>query len=238
MLCIKKKAIVNENGSNEEIVEGMVNEEEKSEQMGEDFATEEENTLENEQGETDSKMSMSSINAENSDDSLVSDMEETVLPNSEIIASASAYQGGVAAYRQSDFVTAIQYFTIVIEAGEGNMEKAFNYRGMCYHALKDYEAAITDYDSTIDLDKKSYITYHNRGIAKQSAKRYNEALIDYNKALQINPNYSRAYESRAVLYYKMRDVKKAIKDCEKILELDVDNENAKRLKEKLQEEIE
>lgn len=155
---------------------------------------------------------------------------------SDRIAANSAYQGGVAAYKQKDFVSAIQYFTIVIEANEGNMENAFNYRGMSYHALGDYGAAIADYDSTIELDESSYIAYHNRGIAKQNSKLYNEALIDFNKTIQLKPSYSRAYESRAVLYYKMRDLEKALKDCEKILQIDADNENALKLKEKLEEE--
>ncbi len=155
---------------------------------------------------------------------------------SKLVATASAYQGGVAAYRQSDYVTAIQYFTIVVEAKGEKRQKALNYRGMCYHALKDYTAAITDYDSTIELDEESYIAYHNRGISKQSSKLYNEALVDYNKTIQLNPDYSRAYESRALLYYKMGDSEKALNDCNKILELNADNTNAKKLKEKLQEE--
>ncbi|MFK7906532.1 MAG: tetratricopeptide repeat protein [Chitinophagales bacterium] len=150
--------------------------------------------------------------------------------------ATSAYQGGVAAYRKSDYVGAIQYFNIVIDAGEGNTEKALNYRGMCYHALGDYTAAITDYDSTLTLEPDSYITYHNRGIAHQSAKLYNKALMDYNKTIQINPSYSRAYESRAVLYYKMRDMQKAQSDCEKILEMNPDSQTAKRLQERLEQE--
>ncbi len=155
---------------------------------------------------------------------------------SNLVAANSAYQGGVAAYKQSDFVGAIQYFTIVIEAGEGNIENAFNYRGMSYHALEDYSAAIADYDSTIALDAKSHIAHHNRGIAKQNLKLYNEALLDFNKTIRIKPSYARAYESRAVLYYKMRDLEKALKDCDKILQMDANNANALRLKEKLEEE--
>lgn len=155
---------------------------------------------------------------------------------SEPVATTSAYQGGIAAYKQADYVTAIQYFTIVVEANGEYIQKALNYRGMCYHALKDYTTAITDYDSTIELDDESYIAYHNRGISKQSSKLYNEALVDYNKTIQLKPDYSRAYESRALLYYKMGDSEKALNDCDKILELNADNTNAQKLKEKLQEE--
>jgi len=156
--------------------------------------------------------------------------------NTNLVAPNSAYQGGVAAYREADYISAIQHFTLVIEAGEGNVQNALNYRGMSYHALGDYNAAITDYDSTIDLNQESYIAFHNRGIAKQNSKFYNEALIDFNKTIRLNPSYSRAYESRAVLYYKMRDLEKAMNDCEKILELDPNNKNAIQLKEKLESE--
>ncbi len=187
------------------------------------FATSEEETdeeSENSEGET---ASMETVNEDSS-------------PSPSLGIAVSAYQGGVAAYKQSDYVGAIQYFNLVIEAGEGNTEKAFNYRGMCYHALGDYTAAITDYDSTLALEPESYITYHNRGIAHQSAKLYNKALMDYNKTIQINPSYSRAYESRAVLYYKMRDMQKAQSDCEKILEINPDSQTAKRLQERLEKE--
>lgn len=167
---------------------------------------------------------------------LIPKVAEKPSMNRDIVATNSAYQGGVAAYRQADYISAIQYFTLVIEAGEGNMENALNYRGMSYHALGDYNAAIADYDSTIVLDDKSYIAFHNRGIAKQNSKFYNEALIDFNKTIRLNPSYARAYESRAVLYYKMRDLEKALSDCEKILELDANNKNALQLKEKLETE--
>ncbi|MGB1242264.1 MAG: tetratricopeptide repeat protein [Chitinophagales bacterium] len=173
-----------------------------------------------------------------SDEKLVPEAAPKPSMDTDIIATNSAYQGGVAAYRQADYISAIQYFTLVIEAGEGNMSNALNYRGMSYHALGDYNAAIADYDSTIVLDEKSYIAFHNRGIAKQNSKFYNEALIDFNKTIRLNPTYSRAYESRAVLYYKMRELEKALDDCEKILELDANNKNALQLKEKLEAENE
>lgn len=176
--------------------------------------------------------------SENTVDEIISIETDTINEgNSRSLGIAtSAYQGGVAAYKEANYVGAIQYFNLVIEAGEGNTDKALNYRGMCYHALGDYLAAITDYDSTLLLEPESYITYHNRGIAHQSAKLYNKALKDYNKTIQINPSYSRAYESRALLYYKMGDIQKVQNDCEKILEMNPGSQTVERLQERLKKE--
>ncbi|MGB0930332.1 MAG: hypothetical protein ACPGVB_06130, partial [Chitinophagales bacterium] len=57
----------------------------------------------------------------NSDEKLVPKAAPKPSMDTGIIAANSAYQGGVAAYRQADYISAIQYFTLVIEAGEGNM---------------------------------------------------------------------------------------------------------------------
>ena len=51
--------------------------------------------------------------------------------------------------------------------------------------LKQYDAAIKDYDKTIELDPKYADAYYNRGNAKAILNQYAAATQDYQTALRL-----------------------------------------------------
>ena len=51
--------------------------------------------------------------------------------------------------------------------------------------LKQYHAAIKDYDKTIELDPKYADAYYNRGEAKASLNQHAAATRDYQTALRL-----------------------------------------------------
>ena len=60
---------------------------------------------------------------------------------------------------------------------------AYNGRGNTYINLKDYDKALADYSTAIQLDPKYTKAYNSRGITYSILKDYDKALADYTKAI-------------------------------------------------------
>jgi tetratricopeptide (TPR) repeat protein len=70
------------------------------------------------------------------------------------------------------------------------------FRGYTKHELKQYRAAIKDYDKAFKLDPKGADVYVVRGAAKAELKQYDAAIKDYDKAIELNPKEAYAYICR------------------------------------------
>lgn len=93
-------------------------------------------------------------------------------------------------------------------------------RGNIYNNnLKNYEAAIADYNKTIEINDKFSWPYHNRAIAYGRLKRWDKAIVDYGRALDIDPHYASAYNGRAWAYCQIGKFEEALADANKALEL-------------------
>ncbi|HEY9702682.1 MAG TPA: tetratricopeptide repeat protein, partial [Allocoleopsis sp.] len=85
--------------------------------------------------------------------------------------------------------------------------------------LGDYQGAIADYNSAIELNPNYTIAYNNRGNAYRNLKEYQKAIADYNRAIELNPNYTIAYNNRGNAYRNLKEYQKAIADYNKAIDL-------------------
>lgn len=93
-------------------------------------------------------------------------------------------------------------------------------RGNIYNNyFRNYEAAIADYNKTIEINDKFSWPYLNRAIAYGRLKRWDEAIVDYGRALDIDPRYASAYNGRAWTYCQIGKFEEALVDANKALEL-------------------
>lgn len=93
-------------------------------------------------------------------------------------------------------------------------------RGNIYNNyFRNYEAAIADYNKTIEINDKFSWPYLNRAIAYGRLKRWDEAIVDYGRALDIDPRYASAYNGRAWSYCQIGKFEEALVDANKALEL-------------------
>lgn len=93
-------------------------------------------------------------------------------------------------------------------------------RGNIYKdGFKDYEAAIADYNKTIELNSKFSWSYHNRAIVYGRLKRWDEAIADYGRAIEIDSNYASAYNGRAWSYCQIGQFEEALLDANKAIKL-------------------
>jgi tetratricopeptide (TPR) repeat protein len=78
----------------------------------------------------------------------------------------------------------------------------------------NFAAAIADYSSALNIDKKNNDYLFARGSAYLKAQRYKDALTDFNKALKIQPDNFDYYLERASAYAGLNDYSNAVKDAQ------------------------
>lgn len=73
-------------------------------------------------------------------------------------------------------------------------------RGEDFAGVHDYDRAIADYSTAIQLKPDSAEAYNDRGFAYYLKGDYGRAIADYTRAIELRPDYPKAYNSRGVSY--------------------------------------
>ncbi len=84
---------------------------------------------------------------------------------------------------------------------------AYFFLGKTKFTNKNYDAALADFDKTIQLNPKLGHAYYIRGAAKSALRDYNGAITDYNKYIQMNLGDAEAYTDRALAKFRLGDSK-------------------------------
>ncbi len=73
-------------------------------------------------------------------------------------------------------------------------------RGEDFAGAHQYDRAIADYNTAIQLKPDYAEAYNNRGFAYYLKGNEERAIADYTRAIELRPNYPKAYNSRGVVY--------------------------------------
>jgi len=87
-----------------------------------------------------------------------------------------------------------------------------NPRGVAYVKNRDYDRAIADYDTALQIAPNHPFTHNLRGIAYRLKGEYDRAIADYSQAIQLDPTYALAYGGRAFAYRMKLDFPHALTD--------------------------
>ncbi len=123
----------------------------------------------------------------------------------------SHFKNAAEALSKDNYDEAISEFTKAIEINPNNPE-GYSWRGSCYYYKAQYDLAINDFNSSINLkDKSINEDYNLRGLSYYSKGDYSSAVSDFTKAIEIynNPIY---YINRGLAYYKTRSYDLSIQD--------------------------
>jgi tetratricopeptide (TPR) repeat protein len=82
-------------------------------------------------------------------------------------------------------------------------------RGKAQLTLKDYAAAIIDFDKAIDIDPAIAQSYHYRGMSKYFLGDYESPKADFRAAIRLDPEFGEAYYYLGACYDKLNDIEMA-----------------------------
>ncbi|MBW4478809.1 MAG: tetratricopeptide repeat protein [Tolypothrix brevis GSE-NOS-MK-07-07A] len=77
---------------------------------------------------------------------------------------------------------------------------------------REYEAAIKNYNTALQLNPDDAEVYYKRGLARYYLVDDEKAIQDYNQAIKINPKYAKAYNKLGLARYELGDYEQAIED--------------------------
>ena len=104
---------------------------------------------------------------------------------------------------------------------------------MAFFAMNNLEAALDDFQKSIDADPKAFRSYYYKGIVYSILKKYKEAIECYSKSLEINEFQAHANFRRSMAYYELGEYEQAMNDLDVALKLGMNPDECKALQEKL-----
>lgn len=121
-------------------------------------------------------------------------------------------------YEKSDFETAIENYSKVLELNKDYKNAYFN-RGLAYGKKLQFILAINDFDKAINLDPKFKDPYYQKATCLMELSKTDEAIENYTKAIEIDPHFVSAFINRGIAYSYIKQYDKSIDDFNKALEL-------------------
>jgi putative GTP pyrophosphokinase len=132
------------------------------------------------------------------------------------------------AHLENRLTDAIKLYTQLILVSPNHY--IYNHRGLVYFTLSEYDKAINDFTTAIQIAPKDTRVYTNRGLTYRMLKRYDESLRDFNKSLELNPLWPDTFYGRSLTYYDLGDIQHALEDCDKAISIKPDFKQAERFK--------
>ena len=135
------------------------------------------------------------------------------------------------------FAKAISIYTRIIETTpplpDVMLSVILKHRGMAYFAQNKYDESLSDFQESERFDSRAFRSCYYEGIVYSIKKDEHKAIECFNKSLQIDKYQSHVYYRRALAYFNLSMYTEAMDDINSAMELGLNNDDAKKLKEKL-----
>ena len=137
------------------------------------------------------------------------------------------------AHNNDQFDRAVALYTRILESEPKPYVKSviYKHRGMANFAQSHYEAAVSDFSDSLELDPSSYKACYYRAVVKSVLQQYTDAVDDFTQSLNINPYQHFALYRRAQAYFHLGDYPQALADCENALAIEPESETAQKFRE-------
>jgi len=145
----------------------------------------------------------------------------------------------LSSHNQNRFNEAISQYTRILELKPSKMicSLIYKHRGMAFFACSQYNEAVNDFSSSIELDPESYKAAYYRGVVYSVIRQYSHAIDDYTLSLKLNPYQSFCLFRRAQAFYHIGDLTQSLADCENSLALEPNHNVAVKFKELLLDKL-
>lgn len=135
--------------------------------------------------------------------------------NAQVNASQVIQMGRAALY-YDDYVTAINYFTTVIDA-KPYLAEAYYFRAYAKFSLEDYVSAEQDLDKAILFNPFKVEFFQLRGLCRIHNTKYEDAINDYTIVLSELPEDQSSYYNRVLCRLETKDYSTANDELDFIL---------------------
>ncbi|MBF0279364.1 MAG: tetratricopeptide repeat protein [SAR324 cluster bacterium] len=122
---------------------------------------------------------------------------------------------------EKQYELALQYLNKTFElTNENPFIEIYNYRGLTYLGLGQYDLALKDYNKALQMDPEYVNAYLNRGNTHIRLAQNEQALLDFNQAIKLDPKNVGGYFNRGNMYLWQRQYRQALEDYKTVLRLD------------------
>jgi tetratricopeptide (TPR) repeat protein len=89
---------------------------------------------------------------------------------------------------------------------------AFNTWGAAHAAEEEWDRALSDYSTSLQLAPSVAATFYNRGLAYLHTEDFDHAISDFDAALKLDPALIQAFNNRGIAWRNKGDFDRAIAD--------------------------
>lgn len=133
------------------------------------------------------------------------------------VSAEGFFLAGNSAFQKGEMEKAIQLYDEADSGGEFSNPELLVARGSAYHILKEYDPAIKDFNTAVELDSNNANAYLFRGFTYFSMEEYDAAIGDFTKAEEFESTKYSAYRYRGHAYLITKKYDAAIEDFTKAI---------------------
>jgi tetratricopeptide (TPR) repeat protein len=95
--------------------------------------------------------------------------------------------------------------------------RAYYNRAILYANKRQYELALRDNTTAIQLNPKYANAYHNCGSCYADIGEFDRAIADYSQAIRFDPGSASTFRNRGLAYEQLEQFEKAIADYDRVI---------------------
>ncbi len=113
----------------------------------------------------------------------------------------------------------------------------FKHRGMAHFAQNNYNAALSDFRSSVENDSNGFRAFYYIGIVQSIMGNHKDAVESFSASIKINEYQSHAHFRRAIAYFELGEYDKSLADLNAAQALGLDDAGCRALNDKLVEKF-
>jgi len=119
---------------------------------------------------------------------------------------------------EADFNQAVEKYNLSISFNPDSAE-VYYWRGAAYYRLEQFEPALADIETSIDIDARHFDSYLMMDYILLQTKEWDKIIGYWDRYIELGPDHDRAYLERAGTYYHQKKYAKSLKDLKSACDL-------------------